>query len=103
MPLLPNACSRPSASRTLIEIEQRHLGAEPIGSLFERILAMGYRGYYLLGQRLEPLAGFDPARDQSMIAFETKSGRYINNFLFLAETRIKSGDYQDLLSRWTAP
>lgn len=98
-----SATIRASYPAMLIEIEQRHLGAEPIGSLFERILAMGYRGYYLLGQRLEPLAGFDPARDQSMIAFETKSGRYINNFLFLAETRIKSGAYQDVLSRWTAP
>ena len=98
-----SATIRASNPAMLIEIEQRHLGAEPIGALFERILAMGYRGYYRLGSRLEPLAAFDPAEDQSITAFESKSGRYINNFLFLAEARIKSGDYQDLLSRWTAP
>lgn len=91
---------RASFPALLIEIEQRHLRSDPIAELFQRILVVGYRGYFQRGTHLEPIARFDPARDQSLAAFEAKSGPYINNFLFLAERRIQAGDYRKLLSDW---
>lgn len=91
---------RASSPAMLIEIEQRHLRSESIEDLFGRILALGYRGYFLGGQRLEPLGKFDLSRDQSLAAFESKSSSYINNFLFLADSRIESGQHQELLSKW---
>jgi hypothetical protein len=94
------ATIRASFPAMLIEIEQRHLRSEKIEDLFQRLLALGYRGYFQRGQRLSPIENFDLARDQSRAAFESGSGPYINNFLFLAEQRIQSGEYSRFLSEW---
>lgn len=62
----------------LIEIEQRHL-SQPIGQVFAWILAHGYRGYYWLGGRLQPLSSFDVRTHQDAVS---GAQPYVNNFFF---------------------
>lgn len=80
----------------LIEIEQRHT-ATPINDIFARIASFGYRGYFLDGRVLRDIGEFDLAKDQAIEVFGS-SGRYINNFLFLAGDDIENGTYRELLS-----
>jgi len=87
-----------SSPALLIEIEQRHL-AKPIGASFGRITSLGYEGFFLRSGKLAPLAEFDPARHQVLADFENKIGQYFNNFLFLANPKIASGQYRDVLGR----
>lgn len=84
--------SRPAL---LVEIEQRHC-AVPIGEVFDRILAHGYAGYYLEQGRLNPLASFDVNQHQTPSQLGSKSGSYINNFLFLNPARRAAGEYASL-------
>jgi len=86
------AHSRPTI---LVEIEQRHLD-RPIAEVFKLIHAQGYSGWFLDGTLLRPLSDFDVAADQSIEAFHAGGGRYINNFLFLADEHIVSGRYRKL-------
>jgi len=86
------AHSRPAI---LVEIEQRHLD-RPIAEVFELIHAQDYSGWFLDGTLLRPLSGFDVAADQSIEAFHAGGERYINNFLFLADERVVSGEYRKL-------
>jgi len=71
----------------MIEIEERHAP----GSL-SRVSALlgdiGYLGYYLKGKQLISIAQFDRHRDQ--VAEESKTGNYINNFLFFPGERATS-------------
>ena len=72
----------------LLEAEERHRPGV-LGELFEWMEAAGYRGFVLRGGALAPLAGFDPARDQAVVADGSFGGRidperYLRNFLFLA-------------------
>jgi len=71
----------------MIEIEERHAP----GSL-SRVSALlgdiGYLGYYLKGKQLISIAQFDRHRDQ--VAEESKTGNYINNFLFFPGGRATS-------------
>jgi FkbM family methyltransferase len=85
----------------IVEIEQRHI-ARPIASIFEQVASLGYRGFFLLGGKLVGIESFDPERHQSLDAFASGSGEYHNNFLFLGETELASGRYQDLARRWMA-
>lgn len=83
----------------LIEIEERHHAGEPISTIFARVTALGYAGFFLKDGQLAPIDRFEPLRDQSMAAFERGSA-YFNNFLFLAHQRIARGDYAALAGRW---
>ena len=71
---------RPSV---LVEVEERHAagGVERVRGYLE---SLGYRGYYVDGAALKPIAMFDAARDQSLVSLRqsVKVGRYINNFMF---------------------
>ena len=71
---------RPSV---LVEVEERHSagGVERLRGYLE---SLGYRGYYVDGATLKPIATFDAARDQNLgsLRQSVKVGRYINNFMF---------------------
>ena len=86
------AKSRPAL---LVEIEQRHL-AKPIGEVFRQLEHQGYRGFFLEGGRLGALVEFNLDHHQNVAAFAQAGGLYINNFLFLHETRLQSGEYRSL-------
>lgn len=81
-----------SSPALLVEIEQRHR-ASPIAATFDRLAGLGYRGYFLRGGVLVGLAAFDVARDQVRVG----GVAYINNFLFLADTRVGRGEYRAML------
>lgn len=87
--------SRPAL---LVEIEQRHC-AEPIGEVFETITQLGYQGFFLDQGELSPLSVFRTEVHQDPGAFDRKTGRYINNFLFLHHSRIEAGQYAGLPGR----
>jgi hypothetical protein len=66
----------------LIEIEARH-HQFPIATIFGRLEALGYRGYYANPQTatLLPVRDFVVARDQDPAAIATRQfSRYLNNF-----------------------
>jgi FkbM family methyltransferase len=68
----------------MIEIEERHAPGS-----FDRVSTLlgsiGYSGFYLDRKQLQPIAQFDPRRDQ--VRQNGKVGKYINNFLFLPHDR----------------
>jgi FkbM family methyltransferase len=70
----------------LVEIEQRHLGAKHIGTVFNQILTFGYTGSFLMDNRRVPLSQFSYAVHQEPyldeIIVNGHSNRYINNFIF---------------------
>lgn len=84
----------------LIEIEQRH-NSEDIHGLFDWINDKGYRGFFFDGQRLRSIANFDVAHDQSTSNLSIAGQRYINNFLFLHQSLIDAGRYEQLFCRWS--
>ncbi len=87
------AASQPAM---IIEIEQRHL-SRPIAAVFDQVRALGYRGYFLDAGQLRPIETFRLAVHQAAGAGEAG---YRNNFLFLAEDRLRAGDYAAVTSRW---
>lgn len=76
----------------LVEIEQRH-NRQPIDEIFRGIEAKGYRGFFLDEGTLCPLARFSVKTDQVSAHLGQPHARYINNFLFLHESRISGGSY----------
>lgn len=82
----------------LVEIEQRH-NTRPIHEVFERILNLGYLGFFLCDDRLMALKNFDVSLHQSKDKFGDTTEQYVNNFLFLNHDRVKNGEYADLLDR----
>ena len=81
-----------SMPAVLIEIEQRHSG-RPISEVFDKILRLGYQGFFFSLNGLTAIEDFDAARDQSMENFGGMRGRYINNFVFLHQRRLANGEY----------
>lgn len=71
---------RPSV---LVEVEERH-GAGGIARVRGFLETLGYRGYYVDGVELKPIATFNVARDQNLdhLSQSVKTARYINNFMF---------------------
>lgn len=92
---------RGSFPALLIEIEQRHNRIN-IGEIFSGLTKWGYRGYFLSSGKLYSLSNFSVERDQPLINFNLSNGRYINNFLFLAEVRSQRGEYRQLLQEYAA-
>ncbi len=70
--------------RLIIEIEQRHLDI-PIDEVFKWLVEREYRGHFLRGSNWVSLDEFDVARDQTRLAEQPKSSKYINAFLFVAD------------------
>jgi FkbM family methyltransferase len=72
----------------LIEIEQRHL-RKPIDEVLRHVLSFGYRGYFMAGDQLQPLARFDVEQHQHA-HLENRSGpAYVANFVFLPTSNRK--------------
>ncbi len=65
----------------LIEIEQRHLENVTIKSIFEKILSLGYEGYFLQNNQLIPIDKFNVNTYQNLSQYKSF---YINNFIFLS-------------------
>ena len=80
----------------LVEIEQRH-NNRPIAEVFRKILGFGYRGFFLGSEGLTPLENFDVSIHQSMDNFDRPKRQYINNFLFLHDSRLANGRYDGLI------
>ncbi len=85
----------------LVEIEQRHCN-RPMGEVFDTLKVSGYHGYYLDRTGvLTSLDNFSVDRDQNLDDFGNSSGCYINNFLFLHETRLSEHEYDSLLREFS--
>lgn len=73
----------------LIEIEQRHR-QRPVGELVDRLLGLGYRGYFIDETGPRPVADFDVARHQldfltpDFVPYSMPSG-YVSDFLFVPD------------------
>jgi FkbM family methyltransferase len=63
----------------LIEIEQRHLVDVPIGNTFNKIIGLGYDGFFLQNNRLVEISLFDTKVHQNLSSHKRE---YINNFIF---------------------
>lgn len=68
----------------LIEVEERHC-ANGVARVEGYLKALGYSGFFLDGDTLQPISAFDSGRDQNRDALQqsVRVGRYINNFIFL--------------------
>lgn len=69
----------------LVECEERHRPGT-LEELFGWMREEDYRGFFLRGGALRPLAEFDPHKDQASGERGAPVGSYIMNFLFLGET-----------------
>ena len=87
---------RSSCPALLIEIEQRH-SSNPISEMFDRIQSFGYHGYFLMNGNLTTLDDFDVGKDQSVENLGSQQSNYINNFLFLHQSRLNVGEYKPLI------
>jgi FkbM family methyltransferase len=81
----------------LIEIEQRHIN-RPINEVFDKILSLGYQGYFVGLYGLNSLDKFSVSLHQSMEKFSVNNRNYINNFLFLHKERIHNNEYELFLN-----
>lgn len=74
----------------LVELEERHT-KDAVARAERALEPLDYRGYFLDGAELRPLARFDPARDQdpAHVSERGKTGRYLNNFVFVPERRTR--------------
>jgi hypothetical protein len=66
----------------LIEIEQRHL-RKSIDEVLRHVLSFGYRGYFMAGGQLQPLARFDVEQHQHAYFHNWSDPAYVANFFFL--------------------
>ncbi|MCG5235026.1 FkbM family methyltransferase [Xanthobacter oligotrophicus] len=84
------AASRPTF---LIEAEERHRPGA-VAAVRQVLDPFGYRGFFRLGQKMRPIAEFDPAVHQSVAALEPdgtrprKGALYVNDFYFAARPDI---------------
>lgn len=77
----------------LVETEERHRPGA-LAAIRDLLEPQGYRGFFLRGGRLHPVAAFDGARDQNPAALNEagthrlKGRTYINNFVFAARDSV---------------
>lgn len=73
--------SKPNA---IIEIEERH-NSGSVKRVADLMRELGYDGFYLDGDNLRSISTFRADRDQAISNVGTagKTGRYINNFIFI--------------------
>ena len=72
----------------LIEIEQRHNGT-PVLEMFNKIMEFEFKGYFLRKGKLVSVDEFDLKRDQNPNNLGNSKQEYINNFIFIHESRVK--------------
>jgi FkbM family methyltransferase len=85
--------------KLLVELEER-FGEGSILRVREHLEALGYRGLFLDGGRIFPIAEFDAAKNQTMTEWG-KLGTYINNFMFVSSDRY--ANFKDRLFRLGYP
>jgi FkbM family methyltransferase len=71
----------------MIEIEERHAPGS-LTRVSDLLKGMGYDGFYVSEGTLFPIGQFDPSLHQ--VIDESKTGRYINNFLFFPQERVEA-------------
>lgn len=81
----------------LLEAEQRHLD-EPLGDLFDRVLAEGYQGWFLHRGSWYPLVEFDVKRHQLDHLDDVVGPDYVNNVVFFPD-----GAVPDVISNRAEP
>jgi FkbM family methyltransferase len=86
----------------VVEIEERH-NPGSIDRVDAFMTGLRYHGFFFHGNKLSPMAAFNAASDQpvSNVGVGGKSGRYINNFIFVPAE--KSGDFNAAVSRLLDP
>ncbi len=88
------ATSKPAL---LVEIEQRHM-VRSISEVFDKVLDFGYQGFFMMAGKLITLENFEIVRHQPMENFGGSKVGYINNFLFLHQDKLASGEYGALFN-----
>jgi FkbM family methyltransferase len=68
-----NSC-RP---RILFECEARFIGEKNVYEVFQFLQSLGYKGYFIKGDNIQPIAQFTVSTHQNM-----HTGIYCNNFIF---------------------
>src|SRR5205807_6872354 len=68
----------------LVEVEQRHLSF-PMEAVFEEVSHFGYKGFFVVGKRVLPLAMFSYKVHQEPFLHDVLSSDYVNNFIFVHE------------------
>ena len=63
----------------LVEIEQRHVGETPVHTIFNEIIQLGYKGFFLQNGNLISINCFDVNVHQNLTEMSTS---YVNNFIF---------------------
>jgi FkbM family methyltransferase len=66
----------------ICEIEQRH-SSSPIGEIFESVLGLGYKGFFLSKGKAYELSSFSYETHQLPYLNDVMNGNYINNFVFV--------------------
>lgn len=66
----------------LIEIEQRHISDQPMATVFDKIISLGYEGSFLFRNRSMPLSEFSYEKHQQPLLNNVMCKDYINNFIF---------------------
>jgi FkbM family methyltransferase len=82
----------------IIEIEQRH-NRRSIEEVFDKILSLGYHGFFMGLNQLISLDNFNITVHQSIENFSVKQKDYINNFIFLHKDRLSDGEYAGLVDK----
>jgi FkbM family methyltransferase len=63
--------------KILFECEARFIGKQNVLKTFDFLLDIGYRGYFIMGSTIHPIAEFDLEKHQDM-----EAPVYCNNFIF---------------------
>jgi FkbM family methyltransferase len=66
----------------LVEIEQRHIPDQPMTTVFDKIISLGYKGFFLYRNKLTPLSKFSYEKHQQPYLNNVMCKDYINNFIF---------------------
>jgi FkbM family methyltransferase len=83
----------------IIEIESRH-NSSPIDETFDLITSFGYCGFFFSDRKMKEIADFNITVHQDINNIDANRDKYINNFLFLHQSKIDLGCYNDLFSRY---
>jgi hypothetical protein len=70
----------------IAEIQQRHI-KKKISEVFETILNMNYNGFFIYEGELMSIDNFEYEVHQKSILQDTKSKKYIENFIFIPRER----------------
>ena len=70
----------------IAEIQQRHI-KKKISEVFETILNMDYNGFFIYEGELVSIDNFVYEMHQKSILQDTKSKKYIENFIFIPRER----------------